>query len=93
MNDNDIKRQYEDLKLMLADAVHDIKKACHEIGADASEENWGRKLGLASALATLSSTLWLLGINEELGLEIDPAKELFDLDLDDLDDDQSKSKG
>ena len=76
---NESEKKYENLKLMLADAVYDIKKRAKEIGNDAPEQEWGRKLGLTEALSTLSSTLWLLGINEELGLEIDPEKDIFNI--------------
>ncbi len=76
---SNIEKQYNDLKLMLADAVYDIKKAAQQIDNNSSERDWGRKLGLCDALSTLSSTLWLLGINEELGLEINPEKELFNI--------------
>ena len=91
-NDNDIEYQYNGLKLMLAAAVDDIKKACREIRDNATAEEWGRKMGLAYALSTLSCSLWLLGINEELGLDFDPAKEIFGLNLDDSNDDQDKDK-
>ena len=71
--------KYRDLKLLLADAVTSIKKDAVEIGSNSDDKEWGRKLGLCDALATLSATLWILGINEELGLDIDPEKDLYNM--------------
>ena len=76
--EEDAEKKYNDLKLMLFDAVYDIKKEARKIRSDVTDKEWGRKLGLVDSLSILSSTLWLLGINDEIGLDIDPEKELFE---------------